>query len=67
MSTTSTGDALWEHVRKADLCPGATSLEAWTRVRWIRTRIGDRAVPILPVIGYRNALLLRDVHHVITG
>ena len=66
MSTT-TADVLWEHVRRDDLCPGSTSLEEWLEVRWIRVRIRGRAVPFLPVIGYRRALILHDVHHAVTG
>ena len=62
-----TAVALWRHVRENDLCPGAESLEQWQGVRWIKARIGTRAVPILPVIGYRQALQLHDVHHMLTG
>ena len=61
------GELLWDHVREHDLCPGSPTLEAWRRVRWIRVRIGGRAVPILPVVGYRDTLHLHDVHHVLTG
>ena len=63
----TTADVLWEHVQRDDLCPGAESFEAWLDVRWIKARIGGRAVPVLPVIGYRNSLTLHDVHHVLTG
>ena len=62
-----TAAALWSHVRENDLCPGACSLEEWRGVRWIRARIRGRAVPILPVVGYREGLHLHDVHHVLTG
>ena len=65
--TTTTADVLWEHVQQKDLCPGSRSLEAWLGVRWIRARIAGRAVPVLPVIGYRNSLILHDVHHLLTG
>ena len=64
---TTTADVLWEHVQRDDLCPGVESLESWLDVRWIKTRIGSRAVPIVPVIGYQNALTLHDVHHVVAG
>jgi len=63
----STAEVLWEHVRDADLCPGSSSLAQWRNVRWIRARVRGRAVPILPVIGYRDALVLHDVHHAVTG
>ena len=63
----STAEVLWDHIRDDDLCPGATSLAAWREVRWIRARIRGCAVPVLPVLGYRDALLLHDVHHVVTG
>ncbi len=62
-----TSTALWNHVRENDLCPGADSLEEWQDVRWIRARICGRAIPIFPVIGYREALHLHDVHHLLTG
>jgi len=62
-----TRTVLWTHVRDHDLCPGARSLEEWRKVRWIRVRIRGRAIPFLPVIGYRNALVLHDVHHTLTG
>ncbi len=64
---TTTADVLWEHVQRTDLCPGAESFDAWLNVRWIRARIGGWTVPLLPVIGYRNALILHDVHHLLTG
>lgn len=62
-----TAAALWEHVREHDLCPGSRTLEEWRGVRWIRMRFGPRLVPVLPVIGYRAALHLHDVHHILTG
>ena len=58
---------LWDHVQNRDLCPGTETLDAWLDNRWIRTRIRGRVIPILPVIGYRNSLVLHDVHHVLTG
>lgn len=68
---TTTAAVLWDHVQSADLCPGSESLEAWLDVRWIRARVpgwrGGPTIPILPVIGCRNALILHDVHHVVTG
>jgi hypothetical protein len=63
----STAEVLWQHVQEDDLCPGSDSLEEWLAVRWIRVRIRGRAVPLIPVVGYRDALLLHDVHHALTG
>jgi hypothetical protein len=62
-----TSTALWNHVRENDLCPGADSLQEWQNVNWIKVRIGGKAIPIFPVIGYREALHLHDVHHLLTG
>jgi len=63
----TTAAVLWRHVRDNDLCPDASSLTAWRQVRWIHVWVGNRAIPILPVIGYRNTLLMHDVHHALTG
>lgn len=65
--TESTAAVLWRHVRDNDLCPGATSLAAWRQMRWIHIRVGGHVVRVFPVIGYRNALLMHDVHHTLTG
>lgn len=62
-----TATVLWNHAREHDLCPGAQSFDEWWDVRWIKVRIRGRSIPFLPVIGYRNALHLHDVHHVLTG
>ena len=63
----STANILWKHVQAADLCPGSRSLDEWLHVRWIRVRVGHWSIPIFPVIGYRDGLILHDVHHVVTG
>lgn len=63
----TTAEVLWSHVHREDLCPGSETLEAWREVRWIRARVRERAIPILPVVGYRDSLVLHDVHHVLTG
>jgi hypothetical protein len=67
----TTAEVLWEHVRREDLCPGVSSLDEWLGVRWIKVRIGGRiggrAIPVLPVVGYRDTLLMHDVHHAVTG
>jgi hypothetical protein len=63
----TTAEVLWEHVRKEDLCPGVSSLDEWLDVRWITARIGGRAIPVLPVVGYRDTLVMHDVHHAVTG
>jgi len=62
-----TAAALWNHVREHDLCPGAQSLDEWRQVSWIKVRIKGKAVPLFPVVGYREALHLHDVHHLVTG
>jgi hypothetical protein len=36
--------------------------QAWFRFRW-----GRWQVPLVPLIGLRNALLVHDVHHLLTG
>ena len=65
--SSDTASVLWGHIRANDLCPGSKSLEEWLHVRWIRARVAGRLWPIFPVIGYRNDLILHDVHHVVTG
>jgi len=63
-----TADVLWSNVQAMQLCPGAASLDAWRNVRWGRMRIGRWRVPVLPLeLGLRDALLVHDVHHVLTG
>ena len=62
-----TSTALWNHVREHHLCPGAGSLAEWQEVRRLRVRLRGRALPFRPVIGYREALQLHDVHHLLTG
>ena len=63
----TTADLLWKRISRADICPGSSSLEAWRNARWIRARVRGRTVRVLPVLGYRKALLLHDVHHLVTG
>ena len=62
-----TAAVLWRHAQQHDLCPGARTFAAWRSVRWLRVRLGGRAIPIFPVLGYRDALHLHDVHHLLTG
>ena len=62
-----TATALWNHVREHDLCPGARSLDEWRRVSWLKVRLRGRVYPLFPVLGYREALHLHDVNHVLTG
>ncbi len=67
-----TATLLWKNVREMNLCPGMESLEDWLDVRWGRMKIGRWQVPVLPLalpwgLGLRNALIVHDVHHVLTG
>lgn len=67
-----TATLLWKNVREMNLCPGMKSLDDWLNVRWGRMKIGRWQVPVLPLalpcrLGLRNALIVHDVHHVLTG
>ncbi|NKC01308.1 MAG: hypothetical protein GKR90_22805 [Pseudomonadales bacterium] len=56
-----------EQIAHFDLCPGATTIEQWSRKTWLETRIGERLVPIFPLWPIRDSLSKHDIHHVLTG
>ena len=60
-------EALESHYRAQGLLGPGESIEVRLRDRWARMRIGKRLVPIKPLFGYREAVLLHDVHHLLTG
>ena len=45
----------------------APTLEDCYRDPWIRTRLGRWWVPVFPVWPFRAAIVLHDLHHVVTG
>ena len=57
------------------LCPGASTVDAWLRVDWVRVPLrwsgigGHHRVnlPILPLYGQRRAIVAHDVHHALLG
>jgi len=62
-----TATLLWKNIEAAGICPGTRSLDEWLGVRWGRMRVGRWLVPVIPLWGLRDALIVHDVHHVLTG
>lgn len=48
------------------LAPGAP-VEDRLHDRWVRVRVFGRLVPVKPMLGYQEPVLLHDVHHLVTG
>ena len=46
---------------------GAVALEDCYDDDWIYTRIGEKRIPFLPVLGQHDALMLHDLHHLVAG
>ena len=62
-----TAAVVWKHVQENRLCPGTETLSEWLDLRWLRVFVGGRAVPVLPSWGFKNDLVLHDIHHMLTG
>lgn len=56
-----------EQIEHHDLCPGATTIDQWSRKKWLEIRIDERVVPVFPLWPIRDALSKHDIHHVLTG
>ena len=61
------GEALEKHYRAQGLLAPGESVEARLHDRWVRLRVGRRLIPIKPLLGHQEAVLLHDVHHLVTG
>ncbi len=58
---------LADRIANHDLCPGTKDVAAWLSARWVRVRIGETLVPIIPLWGLKKALVAHDAHHAIVG
>ncbi len=63
----NTSEVLWQHIEDRGLCPGSRSLDDWLDMKWLTIKVGRRVVPILPMLGMKNAMAMHDVHHVLSG
>lgn len=62
-----TSVVVWTHVQQNRLCPGTKTLSEWLDLRWLRIFVRGRAIPVLPSWGFKNDLVLHDIHHMLTG
>jgi len=62
-----TREALWEFLVEKMIRARGETFDDYFSERWVRATIGGRSVPVLPIWGYRKALLIHDTHHLLTG
>jgi len=59
--------ALTKYLNDRHLIKDGYTLEAFYDHDWTYISVAGRQVPFLPVFGAKDALVLHDVHHMITG
>jgi hypothetical protein len=60
-------ELLTDYYRRAGLLDPGQRVDARLHDRWIRMRIRGRLIPIKPLLGHQHAILLHDVHHMVSG
>ena len=63
----NTRELLADRIANHNLCPGAKDVDSWLSVHWVRFRIGETLVPLIPLWGLKKALVAHDAHHAIMG
>ena len=44
-----------------------TPREEWYADNWVRLPVRGRRIPILPIHGFKDSLIIHDIHHLISG
>ncbi len=63
----TTRDCLVRYLEERGLRERADATEELYTDQWVRIPIGSRRVPVFPVRGIKNALILHDIHHMVMG
>jgi len=58
---------LTDRIENHDLCPGATTIDAWMGKNWLDAQVNGEIVRLVPLWGVRKALRTHDLHHALTG
>jgi hypothetical protein len=63
----TTREALGEYFERQGIKTNDQDIEEWLRDNWLRMNLFGRRIPVKPLYGFKQAMALHDVHHLITG
>jgi hypothetical protein len=63
----TTREALSDYFEREGIKTSAQNVEQWLGDNWLRFSVFGRRVPVKPLYGFKRALALHDVHHLLTG
>jgi len=62
----TTREALDEYLGRQGIKAGDQTIEEWLRDNWLRMSLFGHRIPVKPLHGFKKAVVLHDVHHLIT-
>lgn len=60
-------DALGRYLAERGLIEPRTPRDSWYAGPWFHVQLWGRRIPIFPMLGFRGAVAVHDVHHMLTG
>ena len=63
----TTREALSEYFEREGIKTDDQNFEEWLRDNWLRMNLFGHRIPVKPLYGFKKALALHDVHHLLTG